>query len=199
LNKTLPIQQLNPARQIVPTFVWFPRYLHGRRMSGKLLLNWRSHAEHGSKTNCTGSWPRHPNAMKEKPGPAKPWGSALVNRCQRSGCRCRNRKMGIAITITITTTKIWRDRFGFVSTITLLDIEWQLTAFRGASKGRHVYAFDQDLCIAFSTRFLFTPIPVPLSIWFLGSGIVRIIGLLRKSLSMHIRFTALPVVRKDAF
>lgn len=29
---------------------------------------------------------------------------------------------------------------------TLLDIEWQLTAFNGAAKGRHVYAFNQDLC-----------------------------------------------------
>jgi SAM-dependent methyltransferase len=29
---------------------------------------------------------------------------------------------------------------------TLLDIEWQLTAFSGAAKGRHVYAFDGDLC-----------------------------------------------------
>ena len=28
---------------------------------------------------------------------------------------------------------------------TLLDIEWQLTAFRGAAKDHHVYAFDQDL------------------------------------------------------
>jgi SAM-dependent methyltransferase len=29
---------------------------------------------------------------------------------------------------------------------TLLDIEWQLTAFRGVAKGRNVYAFDRDLC-----------------------------------------------------
>jgi SAM-dependent methyltransferase len=29
---------------------------------------------------------------------------------------------------------------------TLLDIEWQLTAFRGVAKGRNVYAFEQDLC-----------------------------------------------------
>jgi SAM-dependent methyltransferase len=28
---------------------------------------------------------------------------------------------------------------------TLLDIEWQLTAFRGVAKGRHVYGFEQDL------------------------------------------------------
>ena len=28
---------------------------------------------------------------------------------------------------------------------TLLDIEWQLTAFRGVVKGRNVYAFEQDL------------------------------------------------------
>ena len=28
---------------------------------------------------------------------------------------------------------------------TLLDIEWQLTAFSGVAKGRHVYAFDGDM------------------------------------------------------
>ncbi|BBO82333.1 hypothetical protein DSCO28_28990 [Desulfosarcina ovata subsp. sediminis] len=28
----------------------------------------------------------------------------------------------------------------------LLDAEWQLTAFQGVCKGRHVYAFDRDLC-----------------------------------------------------